>query len=105
MLSLLVIDRDKPEREIEGEAGMSVMEVLREGGCDDVEAVCGGCCSCATCHVYVDPEFADRLPPISKDEAGMLEGLTHRTAQSRLSCQLPFSAALAGIRVTVAPEE
>lgn len=105
MLSLVAIDRDGTERVIEGMAGMSVMEALREGGCDDVQAVCGGCCSCATCHVYVDPDFADRLPPMNRDEAGMLEGLSHRTPQSRLSCQLPVTAAISGLRVTVAPEE
>ena len=105
MLSLVAVDRDGTERVIEGMAGMSVMEALREGGCDEVQAVCGGCCSCATCHVYVDPDFADRLPPMSRDEAGMLEGLSHRTPQSRLSCQLPVTAAMSGLRVTVAPEE
>jgi 2Fe-2S ferredoxin len=81
------------------------MEVIRENGFDELLALCGGCCSCATCHVYVDPEFADRLPPMSDDENDLLDSSDHRTERSRLSCQIPFSAGLAGLRVQIAPED
>ena len=66
---------------------------------------CGGCCSCATCHVYVDPAFADKLPAISADESDLLDSSDHRNATSRLSCQLPMTAALDGLKVTIAPED
>ena len=56
------------KRALDGDAGLSVMEVIRDGGIDEVLALCGGCCSCATCHVHVDPAFADKLPPMSEDE-------------------------------------
>lgn len=64
MAKLIVVTRAGEEREINGEAGLSVMEVIRDGGIDEILALCGGCCSCATCHVHVDPAFADKLPPM-----------------------------------------
>ena len=94
------------EREIEARDRLAVMEVIRDNGFDELLALCGGCCSCATCHVHVDPAFADKLPPMSEDENDLLDSSDHRNEQSRLSCQLPISAAeLDGLRVTVAPED
>ncbi|HWI87577.1 MAG TPA: 2Fe-2S iron-sulfur cluster-binding protein, partial [Sphingomonas sp.] len=55
MPKLIVVTREGEQREIEGEAGLSVMEVIRDAGIDELLALCGGCCSCATCHVHVDP--------------------------------------------------
>ena len=105
MPKVTVCDRAGVETQIEGQDGLSVMEVLRDGGVDEVLALCGGCCSCATCHVYVDPEFADRLPAMTEDENDLLDSSDHRDARSRLSCQIPLTAALDGLRVTVAPED
>ena len=82
------------ERELEGEVGLSVMEIARDAGVDEILALCGGCCSCATCHVHVDPAFADRLPPMSEDENDLLDSVDDRDAFSRLSCQIPFGPAL-----------
>ena len=93
------------ETEVEGEAGLSVMEVIRGAGFEDLLALCGGSCSCATCHVYVDPGFADRLPPASATELELLSLSEHRQSTSRLSCQIPFADKLDGLRVTIAPEE
>ncbi len=103
MAKLVVVTRKGEEREIEATTGLSVMEVLRDGGVDEVLALCGGCCSCATCHVYVDSEV--ELPPMSQDEDDLLDSSDHRNERSRLSCQLPFTAAIDGVRVTVAPED
>jgi 2Fe-2S ferredoxin len=103
MAKLVVVTRKGEEREIEATTGLSVMEVLRDGGVDEVLALCGGCCSCATCHVYVDSEV--ELPPMSQDEDDLLDSSDHRNERSRLSCQLPFTAAMDGVRVTVAPED
>ena len=72
---------------------------------DELLALCGGCCSCATCHVHVDPEFAAKLPDMSEDEDDLLESSSDRNATSRLSCQIPFSDALDGLRVTIAAED
>src|ERR1051325_1183389 len=103
MPTLNVTLRNGEERTIQGDAGLSVMEVLRDGGVDEVLALCGGCCSCATCHVYVESDV--ELPPMSQDEDDLLDSSDHRDERSRLSCQLPFTAAMDGVRVTVAPED
>lgn len=105
MPKLLVTTREGTESEIEGQPGLSVMEVIRDAGFDELLALCGGCCSCATCHVYVDPAFADRLPPVSDDEADLLDSSDHRTETSRLSCQIRFDEELDGLKVTIAPED
>lgn len=105
MAKLIVVTREGEEREIEGQAGFSVMEVIRDGGIDEILALCGGCCSCATCHVHVDPAFADKLPPIGPDEDDLLDSTSDRDAFSRLSCQLPFGPAFDGMRVQIAAED
>ena len=105
MPKLIVVTREGEEREIEGEAGLSVMEVIRDAGIDELLALCGGCCSCATCHVHVDPAFADKLPPLGEDENDLLDSSDDRNDYSRLSCQIPFDDALDGLRVTIAAED
>src|ERR1700724_1053485 len=105
MLGLTVITRAGEERTVEGQAGVSVMEIIRNNGFGDLLALCSGSCSCATCHVYVDPEFSRALPAMSEDENDLLDASSHRTADSRLSCQITFSDALNGLRVIIAPED
>ena len=105
MPTLIVTTREGEERELVGESGLSVMEVIRDGGIDELLALCGGCCSCATCHVHVDPDFTDRLPKMSMDEDDLLDSTSERDATSRLSCQLPFGEAQDGMRVRIAAED
>ena len=105
MPKLIVVTREGEEREIEGEIGLSVMEVIRDAGIDELLALCGGCCSCATCHVHVDPGFAGALPPIGEDENDLLDSSDDRDAYSRLSCQLPFDASMDGLKVRIAAED
>lgn len=105
MPRLIVTTREGEEREIVGEAGLSVMETLRDGGVDEILALCGGCCSCATCHVHVDPAFAAKLPPMGEDEDDLLDSSSDRDENSRLSCQIEFTDALDGLRVRVAEED
>ena len=102
---LNVIDREGNEHRLEGQDGMTVMEVIRDAGLDELLALCGGSCSCATCHVHVAPGFDDALPPISEDENDLLDSSSHRDAASRLSCQLRFGAALDGLTVRIAEED
>jgi len=80
------------------------MEPLRDLDAG-ISAICGGMCSCATCHVYVDPEWVSKLPAAMSDETDMLRDLSTRRDNSRLSCQIQLTAAIDGLRVTVAPEE
>jgi 2Fe-2S ferredoxin len=105
MPKLTVVTREGTTSTVEAESGLSVMEVIRDGGFDELLALCGGCCSCATCHVYVDPAFEGALPPLSEDENDLLDSSDHRTGASRLSCQLRFGGALDGLKVTIAPED
>ena len=105
MPKLIVVTREGDEREIEGEIGLSVMEVIRDAGIDELLALCGGCCSCATCHVHVDPAFAGALPPLGEDENDLLDSSDDRDEFSRLACQLPFDASLDGLKVRIANED
>jgi 2Fe-2S ferredoxin len=105
MPKLVVVTRDGSERTVEGDVGLSVMEVIRENGFDELLALCGGCCSCATCHVHVDEEWQSQLPKMSEDEDDLLESSDHRDERSRLSCQIPFTKDLDGLRVTIAQED
>lgn len=104
MPKLIVVTRDGEEREIDGEAGLSVMEVIRDAGIDELLALCGGCCSCATCHVYVEVA-GEALPPLGLDEDDLLDSSAYRTDRSRLACQLAVRDMGARCRIRIAPED
>jgi 2Fe-2S ferredoxin len=105
MAKMLVTDRDRAVHEIEGQLGVKLMETLREYDYG-VTAICGGLCSCATCHVFIHPEWVPRLPAPQGDEKELLVELGHYDpARSRLSCQVDFTPALDGLRLEVAPDE
>lgn len=105
MPKLIVVTRDGTEHPVDATPGLSVMEVIRDHGFDELLALCGGNCSCATCHVHVDPEFATKLRPVSADEDDLLDSASDRDATSRLSCQLLFTAELDGMKVRIAEED
>jgi 2Fe-2S ferredoxin len=105
MAKMVVTDRDGNVHEVEGKAGVKLMETLREFDWG-VTAICGGLCSCATCHIFVKPEWISRLPAPQGDEKELLVELQHYEAgSSRLSCQVEFSGALDGIELKIAPDE
>ena len=105
MPQLIVTTRNGETRAVEAASGLTVMEAIRDNGFDELLALCGGCCSCATCHVHVDPEFSALLPPMTGDEDDLLDSSDDRDADSRLACQLPFTDALDGLRVRIAEED
>jgi len=105
LTTITVISRTGERSQIEAVAGASVMEALRDSGVDELLALCGGCCSCATCHVHTDPAFLDKLTVMSEDENDLLDSSEHRTPQSRLFCQIPVTEDLAGLVVEIAPED
>ncbi len=105
MAKMLVTDRDGSLHEVEGNVGLKLMETLREFDYG-VTAICGGLCSCATCHIFVEPDWMPRLPPPQSDEKELLVELQHYDPErSRLSCQVEFTEALDGLALTVAPDE
>lgn len=106
MAKITVVSRQGVEKEIEAHKGQTLMEAIRDSGFGDVQALCGGCCSCATCHVYVAAAFTERLMPgLSEAENDLLDGTLHRKSNSRLSCQIKIEDDLSGLKVTVAPDE
>jgi 2Fe-2S ferredoxin len=104
MVKLVVTDKDGRDVEVDARAGLSIMENIRQLP-RSVEAICGGLCACATCHVFVEHEWMQRLAPRRYEERVMLTGSRlFDAARSRLSCQIKVTEALEGLRVTVAPE-
>lgn len=103
MSKVILTKRDGEKAEIEYTPGLSLMLAISSVYTPDPFAICGGCCSCATCHVYVTGS-KDKLPPISEDEIYLLEDAGVRTENSRLSCQIMMTPDLDGLEVTVAPE-
>jgi 2Fe-2S ferredoxin len=102
-MKIIATDRKGEVHTLEGRDGWTVMEILRDAGLP-VAAECGGACACATCQVYVDPEWYAKLPPKSDAETDMLDMAVAVEATSRLSCQVICSEALDGIKLTIAPE-
>jgi 2Fe-2S ferredoxin len=102
---ITVVKRDGSEKILDAADGLSLMEALRDDGFDELLALCGGCCSCATCHVKIDDETLSKLAPMSADEDDLLDSSEHRNANSRLSCQIPVTDALAGAVITIAQED
>lgn len=105
MPQITVVDQSGQAKTLEATEGRTLMEVIRDNGFDELLALCGGCCSCATCHVHLDPAYIDKVPAISDDESDLLDSSDHRNAYSRLSCQVPVTAALEGLTVTIAQED
>jgi 2Fe-2S ferredoxin len=104
MARMIVVDRDGKDHEIEARTGQKIMEILRELDYG-VAAICGGLCSCATCHVYVDGAWEGRLPKPQSDELELLKELQDfRDGSSRLSCQVDFTDEISGIKVAIAPD-
>lgn len=105
MTKLVIVNREGAETEVDVADGITVMEAIRDNGFDELLALCGGCCSCATCHVHVDPAFADKLPPVGADENDLLDSSDNRDANSRLSCQLTVTPEMNGLKVRIAEED
>jgi 2Fe-2S ferredoxin len=105
MAKMVVTDRDGNVHEVEGRPGVKLMETLREYDWG-VTAICGGLCSCATCHIFVPTEWNERLPSPQGDEKELLVELqNYESGTSRLSCQVDFSEALDGLELKIAPDE
>jgi 2Fe-2S ferredoxin len=102
-MKIIATDRVGAEHIVEGRDGWTVMEVLRDAGLP-ITAECGGACACATCHVYVNQDWYEKLAPPSDTEVDMLDMALAVEPNSRLSCQIVCAPALDGIKVTIAPE-
>jgi ferredoxin, 2Fe-2S len=104
MVKLVVTDKDGREVAVDARAGLSIMENIRTLP-RSVEAICGGMCACATCHVHIDPAWAGSLPRRTYEEQTMLKGhAAFDPVRSRLSCQIVVREAFDGLRMTVVAE-
>ena len=103
MTNIYVKDREGNTQELQAETGLTIMEIIRDAGLD-IEAACGGCCACATCHVYINNDWIGKLPKIEDDEESMLDQAFHVTSQSRLGCQIEYNDDFNGLKLTLAPE-
>ena len=97
MTKIRFIEHDGTEHVVEGEVGNSLMQTARDNLVPGIIGDCGGNCSCATCHGYVDPDWIAKLPPQSEEETLMLDGAMHLEPNSRLTCQLKVKPELDGL--------
>ena len=102
-MKIKVIDRDGNKHELEGDSNSTLMEILRDAGLD-IEAACGGCCACATCHVYINDKWLEKLSSKDEEEESMLDQAFDVRNTSRLSCQINLSEELDGIELELAPD-
>jgi len=105
MPTITVIDRAGSSKSVEAATGVSLMEVIRDNGFDELLALCGGCCSCATCHVHIESSGGTSLPEMTEDEDDLLDSSDHRNETSRLSCQIPVTSEMEGLTVRIAEED
>ena len=103
MISIHVTNRRGQTYVAEASEGQPLMELLRERG--DVDAVCGGNCACATCHVHIDEAWRERVGEATPDEMALLEYSMEKRPTSRLSCQVQVTQALDGLVLSVAEAE
>jgi 2Fe-2S ferredoxin len=102
MPKVTYIQPDRSSRDLDVKVGTSLMQAAISGNVKGIEAECGGCCSCATCHVYVDPAMVDRVPPPDPGEVELLAGVAaERRPNSRLSCQIMATPDLDGLVVEI----
>jgi 2Fe-2S ferredoxin len=105
MPKITYIDQDGTERAVEAELGATVMETAINNDVPGILATCGGSCSCATCHVYVDEEWFEKLPPLSLEELDMLDAAHDLEPNSRLSCQILVTEEIDGLVVKTPPRQ
>ncbi|MBI1301258.1 MAG: 2Fe-2S iron-sulfur cluster binding domain-containing protein [Alphaproteobacteria bacterium] len=105
MPKITVIDKGGNSKDINAETGWSFMEILRDEGYAEIEGACGGSMACATCHMYVHPDWADKVAnddnEKTEEEEDMLDLAFSLTEYSRLGCQIRMSDALDGIVVAI----
>ena len=101
MAKIIYIEANGKQHVVELESGLTVMEGAKRNGIEGIDAVCGGACQCATCHVYVDPAWQTRVGAGTQLEAAMLEFAEDVQPNSRLSCQIEVNAQLEGLVVRI----
>ena len=102
-MKIAVTDREGNKQILKGDSNSTLMEIIRDEGLE-IEAACGGCCACATCHVYIDDKWLNKIDPKDDEEESMLDQAFDVKSNSRLSCQINLSDELDGLELELAPE-
>jgi 2Fe-2S ferredoxin len=105
MTAIVLLAEDGSETILQATSGFSLMEIIKQSGTTELLAICGGLCSCGTCHVYIDGPSVASLKTITSDEDYLLSSSNHRQAESRLACEIIFNEGLDGMRVRIAPQD
>lgn len=105
MPTILVTDLSGESSSVEVDSGQSLMEALRDNGFDDIEAICGGSCSCASCHVYLQGDWFGRIGPRGADEELLVSSVDAFREHSRLSCQIQITDEMDGLEIAIAVQE
>lgn len=104
-MALIKITNLKGEKsELDAPNGDTLMEALRDNGYDEIEAICGGVCSCSTCHVYIEGDWMAKLGERSEDEYQLVSSTEHFKENSRLSCQITVTDEMDGLEITIAEQ-
>ena len=102
-MKIEVTDREGKKQILKGDSNSTLMEIIRDEGLE-IEAACGSCCACATCHVYIGDKWLNKLQPKDDEEESMLDQAFSVKVSSRLSCQINLSDELDGLELELAPE-
>ena len=105
MVAITYVEHNGSRHTVEVEPGSNLMIGATLNMVPGVDGMCGGICSCATCHCYIPEGWRGKLPAAAEGEVAMLEGATHRHGNSRLGCQVIVSEALDGLEVQLPPEQ
>ncbi|MGA0599528.1 2Fe-2S iron-sulfur cluster-binding protein [Caulobacter sp. KR2-114] len=105
MVSIVYIENDGTEHHVDVPAGVSVMDGAKRYTIPGIEGDCGGACACATCHVYVEGDWPQRLPPPEEIEQAMLDFAFDVQPNSRLSCQIQVNDSIDGLVVRTPPRQ
>lgn len=99
MPTIIFIEPSGSQQEVDAQVGQSLMEAAVQHGVKGIDADCGGACSCATCHAYIDEAWRDRIEPADPAELDMLEFAWRRAEGSRLTCQIKVNHGMNGLLI------
>jgi len=105
MPKIQVTDLSGKVSSLKAVSGNTLMENLRDNGYEDILAICGGVCSCSSCHVYIEGEWMEKLDPMREDEHQLVSSTSHYQPNSRLSCQIVVNDDMEGMRVAIAHQD
>ena len=105
MVKIIYIEHDGTEHTVDVDVGTSIMEGAVSNSIPGIDADCGGGCACATCMVFIEDEWKDKMSSMSDEEESMLDFHEYREDSSRLGCQIPITEEFDGLKVKMPPSQ